>query len=169
MRRAWDGDENGFTLIELLTVVMIIAVMIAIAVPTFVGSRRKSEDTQAKATLRNALTAEKAHYADRQYFVTDSGAELVALREMESSLDWGTPSPGRRGVDVVTPAVEGANSNVVVMRSDSGSGRIFCLADQANGSDVGTWFANAAAGGSCPGVAPTMPGWDADLVVGWSY
>ena len=163
-------EEGGFTLIELMVVVLIIAILIAIAIPTFLGARRRAQDKQAQSNLRNALTAEKAFYVDNQAYAADDDAtELAALQGIESALTWDSVTAATRGVDVVSPALGGANSQVVVLQSNSASARIFCLADQASGADAGTWFANAAAGGACPAVAVGMAGWDKDAGAGWRY
>src|SRR5436305_9924936 len=58
-------DEEGFTLIELMVVVLIIAILIAIAIPTFLGARTRAQDRQAQSNLRNAFAAEKVVYTDR--------------------------------------------------------------------------------------------------------
>jgi type IV pilus assembly protein PilA len=42
--------EEGFTLIELMMVVLIIAVLIAIAIPTFLGMRKNAQDVGAKTS-----------------------------------------------------------------------------------------------------------------------
>src|SRR5687767_111788 len=56
------GDrEEGFTLIELMVVVLIIAILIAIAIPTFLGARKRAQDRQAQSNIRNALLAEKTY------------------------------------------------------------------------------------------------------------
>ena len=52
-------DEDGFTLIELMVVVLIFAILIAIALPTFLGARQRAQDRATPADLRNALTAQK--------------------------------------------------------------------------------------------------------------
>jgi type IV pilus assembly protein PilA len=162
--------ERGFTLIELMVVVLIIAILIAIAIPTFLGARRRAQDKQAQSNLRNGLTAQKAYYVDNQAYAADDDAtELAALQGIESSLSWDSVTAATRGVDVTVPATGAAGSQNVVMESDSASARIFCLADLASGTDAGTWYANAASGGACPAVASGMAGWNKDATAGWRY
>jgi type IV pilus assembly protein PilA len=160
-------DEKGFTLIELMVVVLIIAILIAIAIPTFLGARKRAQDKQAQSNLRNALTAEKTYYVDHQDYASVAGADLTDLQAIESSLVWTSNNAATRGVTVDAPTAVGAADTFAILESLSKSGVLFCLMDVATATAThqpGTYFAKDTAGSACPAETGT---WSLDANVGW--
>jgi type IV pilus assembly protein PilA len=80
IRSRLDGNsEQGFTLIELLVVIIIIGILLAIAVPSYLGFRDRANDNAAKANLRAALPSAEAFYSDNGTYAGMTPAALLAI------------------------------------------------------------------------------------------
>ena len=88
-------SEKGFTLIELLVVIIIIAILAAIAIPTFLGQRQKAQDSAAKSLVRNAMTAVESAYVDTRSFLDVDHDMLVPSSRRSTSLlePWASSPP----------------------------------------------------------------------------
>jgi type IV pilus assembly protein PilA len=141
-------DDRGFTLIELMVVVLIIAILIAIAIPTFLGLRRRAQDRAAQSNLRNGLTAGKAFYTDGETYVGFTPGAAGTAEAIEPSLTWVAGNPANAGEVGIT--VVGAQE--LVLNAVSASTSEFCIADStAAGTVRGRGFAATYA--ACDGLA----------------
>ena len=125
-----ENSEGGFTLIELMVVVMIIAILVGIAIPAFLGARKRAQDTASKSDLRNALSTAQTVFTDNQAY----GASAVLQASMaseEPSLTFkahDADSTTSKEISVLTATTAGAAAeDQVVMSSASGSGKCFFL------------------------------------------
>jgi type IV pilus assembly protein PilA len=120
-----NSHSDGFTLIELMVVVMVIAVLIAIAIPTFLGFRANAQDKAAQATL---TTAEKITHLVilEEGIVPPRATLLVLLPTIEPSIEWidhadSSASPSQVSLDDLNAGQE------LALATLSGSGSCFYL------------------------------------------
>jgi type IV pilus assembly protein PilA len=158
LRRLAGRTEAGFTLVELMVVVLIIAILLAIAIPTFLGVRTRAQDRAAQTSLRNSLVAAKTLYLDAQDY---SQATPAALSAVAPDLDYlAADSTGPREVSVGA-GVSTATAFYAAVRSDSG--RCFYLKDDVTAGGGGTTYAKSSVA-ACGATATPAGGYSAG---GW--
>jgi len=148
-------DDEGFTLIELMVVVLIIAILIAIAIPTFLGARQRTQDRAAQTSLHNALTAAKILYTDTQDYSTATPALMtVTLQSVTFVVG---ASTGFKVVSVVA-APTGQTWWAV---AESATGTCWGIEDNSSPAGSGVTYAGSTTVLGSPCTAPaTDPGWN---------
>jgi type IV pilus assembly protein PilA len=110
-----------------MVVVLIIAILIAIAIPTFLGLRERAQDRAAQAELRDGLTAAKAFYTDDETY----DGFLAEAPDIEPSLDWAAAG------DTDTVGVPLADDDdVVITRESESDNGWFCAMDTGGTTSV---------------------------------
>jgi type IV pilus assembly protein PilA len=107
-------EESGFTLIELLVVLIIIGVLLAIAVPSYLGFRDKSQKTAAAADVREAEPSAEAYYGDQS---PNTYASMTASG-LKTTYDAGM-QVASSGSDGVVTATGGATKYCISARNGS--------------------------------------------------
>jgi type IV pilus assembly protein PilA len=134
MVRRLRSKEGGFTLVELMVVVMIIAILMAIAIPTFLNSRKRAQDSSAKSSVRNGLAAAQSVFSETQ---TYAGVTQAALAAEEPGLTFGaaatTLSTGPNMISFST-----ATADTIFLAALSKSDRCFALKYSTTAGSGGT-------------------------------
>ncbi len=147
-------DEGGFTLIELLVVILIIGILAAIAIPSFLNQKSKAYDASAKELARTAQTTAETYATDHGGSYTGISTEELAKYETGLQL-CGTKTPAEQtnacfkeagvessgaGYKVVTRAANSGDEFTIV-RNASGEISRTCKSEKTgcSGSTSGTW------------------------------
>ena len=135
-------SEQGFTMMELLTVLLIIGVLAAIAIPSFIGQTARANDAAAKTQIGTFATTMKTFAMENSG--SYKGATLAKLQAIEPTLKDQTTAIAKEvtsatatGFEIESEAV--GSKHVFKLTSTNGEVTRSCAPVNAGGCKGGTW------------------------------
>jgi type IV pilus assembly protein PilA len=87
-------EERGFSLVELMVVILIVAILLALAIPTFLGFKRRADDISAKDAAALTIRVARGLQDDDGTYTGVTGAALGAAEPSLTFVDGATSSTG---------------------------------------------------------------------------
>jgi type IV pilus assembly protein PilA len=141
------GADAGFTLIELMVVLLILAILLAIAIPTFLGVTKSANDRAAQSNANTAFVNAKAAFQQNSQSYAGSAALVASLITAEPSLSFIAGS-----TTALTTAQ--AQSTVTVTSAGDGNAVVLAVLSKSTGN---CWYLVDNTTSEASSLNPTVP------------
>ena len=128
------SDESGFTVLELTVVILVIAALIAMSVPAYLGARARVQERGAQTDANNGFKAERILFGSTGQASSDATSTLPAT---EPALHWvadATPTNTAKNTVVVSVGTTSLPQDTVVLGVKAADGTCFYLRNYAGGA-----------------------------------
>ena len=160
IRKSIENKEEGFTLIELLVVMIIIGILAAIAIPTFLNQRKNGYNSAAKTDLGNVALAFESAAVDQggdftKLFATGKGlaADTVATNGVLTTATFSTTAKpeftGTQNVNLTLGAAVTATSFCIYAENQSNTGTFWVYSKAKGGLQPTSYTSTTAAAAAC--------------------
>lgn len=140
------SGQGGFSLVELMVVLLIIAVLLGVAIPTYLGARDRAENRAAQEGSRTGMQTLESIYTGALTFSSipsaGSGASPSALQAAEPALQWS--SMYSFGPNNVAAGNLGSNAAIEVVKSASDHCYWEMVVETPTAQIIGSSFFNSA-------------------------
>ncbi len=159
------SEDAGFTLIELMVVLLILAILLAIAIPTFLGVTKSANDRAAQSNLNTALVNAKSVFQQNSQsynlttnatYTTPAAVMVATLASAEPNLSFstGTVTSGAAPAQV-SVAIASDGNGIILAEQAKGTGNCWFIIDNsvAEAATASTPYANLSGAALTSGTA----------------
>ncbi|MCC3406146.1 MAG: type IV pilin-like G/H family protein [Microcoleus sp. PH2017_10_PVI_O_A] len=155
-------QDKGFTLIELLVVIIIIGILSAIALPSFLNQANKAKQSEAKQYAGSLNRAQQAKYAENGNFATNVETTALGIKTQTTNYTYAVAptTAGTQTVATATPLSESLKAYAGTVALSTGTGdktTVAILCEALSAGAAGTGGVSSTDGAStCPSGTATV-------------